>query len=101
MSSSVSQVPAAGAAHRGPQRRDLRRSLDRFGDALLFAACALAALLAVGVLLGVGYEIVHKASPSISKFGAGFIFHTTWQPNPPFEDFGAGTVLFGTMVSSF
>jgi phosphate transport system permease protein len=101
MSTSVSQAPAAGAPRGGSQRRDLRRSLDRFGDAVLFGACALAALLAVGVLLGVGYEIVQKASPSISKFGTGFIFDTTWQPNPPFEEFGAGTVLFGTMVSSF
>jgi phosphate transport system permease protein len=101
MSTSVSQAPAANARQGGPGRRDLRRSLDRFGDVVLFGACALAAVVAVGVLLGVGYEIVHKASPSISKFGAGFIFHTTWQPNPPFEEFGAGTLLFGTMVSSF
>jgi phosphate transport system permease protein len=79
----------------------LRRSLDRFGDALLFGICALAALLAAAVLIGVGYEIVNGAAPSISKFGAGFIFNTTWQPNPPFEELGAGTVLFGTVVSSF
>jgi phosphate transport system permease protein len=80
---------------------DRRRTFDRFGDALLFGVCALAALLAIVLLVLVGYEIFHGASPSISKFGTSFIFDTNWQPNPPFEDFGAGTLLFGTLVSSF
>jgi phosphate transport system permease protein len=80
---------------------DRRRTFDRFGDGLLFGVCALAALLAIVLLVLVGYEIFHGASPSISKFGTSFIFDTNWQPNPPFEDFGAGTLLFGTLVSSF
>ncbi len=84
-----------------PRRRDWRRSFDRFGDGLLLGVCALAALVAVVVLILVGYEVVHGASPSISKFGAAFVFHTTWKPNPPFEEFGAGTLLVGTMVTSF
>ena len=50
------------------------------------------------MLLVVGYEVVHGAGPAISKFGLGFVFHTTWQPN--FHIFGAGSVLFGTAVSS-
>ena len=51
------------------------------------------------VLLLIGYQIVHGASPAISKFGLGFLVHTTWQPN--FNVFGAGSLLFGTVVSSF
>jgi phosphate transport system permease protein len=101
MSSAAAPSITAEAPAPGPQGRDWRRSLDRFGDGLLFGVCALAALLAVAVLLLVGYEVIHGASPSISKYGASFIFHTTWKPNPPFEEFGAGTVLFGTAVSSF
>jgi phosphate transport system permease protein len=101
MSTAATSTHPTEAPARAPRRRDWRRSSDRFGDGLLFGLCALAALLAVVVLLLVGYEIVHGASPSISKFGAAFVFHTTWQPNPPFEEFGAGTVLFGTAVSSF
>jgi phosphate transport system permease protein len=93
---SPGEVPA-----RAPRRRDWRRSFDRFGDGLLVGICAFAGLVVVAVLFLVGYEVVHGAAPSISKFGLDFIFRTTWQPNPPFEDFGAGTVLFGTMVSSF
>jgi phosphate transport system permease protein len=75
------------------------RRVDRIGDGVLHGVCALAALLGVVVLLLIGYQIVHGASPAISKFGLGFVLHTTWQPN--FGVFGAGSVLFGTVVSSF
>ena len=101
MSTAVSPAPRSNSRHRVAAGRDWQRSLDRFGDGLLFGVCALAALLAAAILILVGYQVVHGASPAISKFGLGFIFHTTWQPNPPFEDFGAGSVLFGTVVSSF
>ncbi len=101
MSTAVGPAPQFNTPATGSRRRDRQRSLDRFGDGLLFGVCALAALLTATILILVGYEIVHGASPAISKLGAGFVFHTTWQPNPPFEDFGAGSVLFGTVVSSF
>jgi phosphate transport system permease protein len=91
-------VPAAGSGRGGHAARRLRR-IDRIGDGLLHGICALAALLGAVVLLLVAYQIVHGASPAISKFGLGFLFHTTWQPN--FNVFGAGTVLYGTIVSSF
>jgi phosphate transport system permease protein len=84
-----------------PRRRDWRRSFDRFGDGFLVGVCGFAGLITVVVLVLVAYEVVHGAGPSISKFGLGFVFHTTWQPNPPFEDFGAGVLLYGTMVTSF
>ena len=88
----VSPGRSARAANR------LRR-IDRIGDGVLYGVCALAALLGVAVLLLIGYQIVHGATPAISKFGLGFLVHTTWQPN--FNVYGAGTVLFGTMISSF
>jgi phosphate transport system permease protein len=72
---------------------------DRIGDGILYGLCALAALLGVVVLLLVAYQVVHGASPAISKFGLGFLTSTSWQPN--FGVFGAGSVLFGTLVSSF
>jgi phosphate transport system permease protein len=78
--------------------RRLRR-LDRLGDGALYGLCALAALLGAAVLLLIAYQVVHGAAPAISKFGPAFLWHTTWQPN--FGVFGAGTVLFGTIVSSF
>jgi phosphate transport system permease protein len=92
--------PAPGSARPARSRSaDRRRSLDRFGDGALHVVCALAALLAVAALLGLAYMIVHGAGPAISKFGLGFVTSTEWQPT--FGVFGAGTVLFGTLVSSF
>lgn len=101
MSTAASPVaqPEPGAG--GRKHRDLRRSLDRFGDGFMYAICVLAAVIAAVALVAIAYEVIHGASAAISKFGVGFIFNTTWQPNPPFEEFGAGTVLFGTLVSSF
>jgi phosphate transport system permease protein len=72
--------------------------MDRAGDRLLFGVCLLAALLAVAVIVLLGYEVVNGASPAISKFGLGFLVHTDWKPN--FKIFGAGSLLFGTIVSS-
>jgi phosphate transport system permease protein len=88
-----------GQGGRGKRAATRLRRIDRIGDGLLYGLCALAALLGAVVLLLVGYQIVHGASPAISEFGIGFLTHTTWQPN--FNVYGAGTVLFGTVVSSF
>jgi phosphate transport system permease protein len=75
-----------------------RRSGDRIGDGVLYGLCAFASILAVVILVAIAYQVIHGASPAISKFGLGFIGHTTWKPN---EDiFGAGSVLYGTLLSS-
>jgi phosphate transport system permease protein len=99
--SSTTANPAyvPGGSARGASPAGRLRRIDRIGDGVLYGACALAALLGVAVLLLIGYQVVHGAGPAISKFGLGFLFHTTWQPN--FGVFGAGTLLFGTIVSSF
>jgi phosphate transport system permease protein len=89
----------AGNSGRDARAASRLRRIDRFGDGLLFGVCALASLLGAVVLLLVAYQMVHGASPSISKFGLGFLTQTTWQPN--FNVYGAGTLIFGTVVSSF
>jgi len=76
----------------------VRKRLDLVGDRALFGVCLLAALLAAAIILLVGYQIIHGASPAISKFGFAFVYETTWQPN--FGEFGAGSLLFGTAVTS-
>jgi phosphate transport system permease protein len=91
-------VTSTGSAQGARSSSRLRR-VDRIGDGVLYGACALAALLGVVVLLLIGYQVVHGASPAISKFGLGFLTNTTWQPN--FGEFGAGSLIFGTAVSSF
>jgi phosphate transport system permease protein len=76
-----------------------RKQVDRLLDGVLFGVCAFAALLSTVVILVIAYQVVKGASPAISKFGLGFLSETTWQPN--FGVFGAGSLLFGTVVSSF
>jgi phosphate transport system permease protein len=95
---SSTAAPATLPSPRPAKRRSLRRQLDRFGDRAMFGICLAAALLAGVTIAVVAYQVVDGASPAISKFGLGFVTSTTWQPN--FGEFGAGSLLFGTAVSS-
>lgn len=70
----------------------------RVGDRVLLVLCGDAGLLAVLVLVGVAYQVLSGAGPSISHFGLGFIGQTRWAPN--FGVFGAAVVIYGTLVSA-
>jgi phosphate transport system permease protein len=96
MSTAAPSAVRAGA--RAGRMSPLRKRLDLVGDRTLFGVCALAALIAAATIVLVGYQIVHGAQPALSKFGFGFVYETTWQPN--FGEFGAGSLLFGTAVTS-
>ena len=91
-------IRLAGAlpGYGGPRSRT--RSADRIGDGVLYGLCIFAALLAVVAIAAIGYQVIHGASASISRFGLGFVVHSTWKPN--FGIFGAGTFLYGTTVTS-
>ncbi|HEX2393280.1 MAG TPA: phosphate ABC transporter permease subunit PstC [Solirubrobacterales bacterium] len=91
--------PATLPRPRAARRGSVRRRLDRLGDRLLYAICLAAALLAAAVIVVVAYQVVHGAQPAISKFGLGFLTDETWQPN--FGEFGAKSLIFGTVVTSF
>jgi phosphate transport system permease protein len=71
---------------------------DRLGDGVLRGLCVFAALLALLALLTIAYEVISGASLAIGHFGLGFLGHAVWQPN--FSVFGAGVLLFGTVVTS-
>ena len=75
-----------------------RQSGDRIGDGILYGLCLFASILAVVILVVITYQVVDGARPALSKFGLGFVGHTTWKANE--DQFGAGTVLYGTLVSS-
>ncbi len=81
------------------QARSRARPPSRFGDRVMFGLCAFAAVLATAVLFGVGYQLITNAQPAISRFGLGFLWHSNWAPN--FMIFGAGAMIYGTVVSSF
>ena len=80
-----------GVFHRGS-------GASQLGDRVLFGLCAAAGLVIVVTLADVAYELVHNASPALSRYGLGFLTHTTWAPN--FERFGALDLIYGTLVTS-
>jgi phosphate transport system permease protein len=93
----TSTPPNAVLPHRVSPFR-ARRSGDRIGDAVLYGLCALASLLAVAILGLIAYQLIHGASPAISKFGLSFVTDAVWEPNR--DIFGARTVVVGTLLSS-
>jgi phosphate transport system permease protein len=95
---SATAGPAALRKPSAQRSQTLRKRVDRIGDRALYGICLSAALLGAAVIGLIGYQVVHGAIPAIDKFGLGFLTHTTWQPN--FGVFGAGSLLFGTVVSS-
>jgi phosphate transport system permease protein len=89
--------PAASASAHARSRRHVRR-VDRVGDVALRGVTVGASLLVALVIFEIGYQVVHGASPAISRFGSGFLGHADWRPN--FKVFGAATMLYGTAVTS-
>ena len=91
-------VGSGVALPRRPAVFQNRRSSDRIGDGILYGLCAFASVLAVVILGAIAYKVIDGATPAIHKFGLGFVTGTTWEPNR--DVFGAGTVIYGTLVSS-
>jgi phosphate transport system permease protein len=81
-----------------PVLRARRNLTDRIGDPLLRGLSGLAAAVAVLVIAGIVYEVIHLAWPAITKFGIGFVTTNDW--NPVAESFGAVPFLYGTAVTS-
>ena len=96
---SSTATPVAVRRQRAARFGTWRKKADRLGDGLLYGVCLAAALLGVATILVIGYQVVHGAAPAFSEFGFGFVLSNDWQPN--FGEFGAGPLLFGTLVSSF
>ncbi|MCW2966964.1 MAG: pstC [Solirubrobacteraceae bacterium] len=71
---------------------------DRLGDALLKGLCILACLVALALMADLVYQVISRSHLAFSKFGIGFLTDTTWKPN--FDQFGAGSLIFGTAVTS-
>jgi phosphate transport system permease protein len=68
------------------------------GDLIMRGLCLGAGLFVLITLGAILLEITLNARPAISKYGLGFLTHTTWADNK--NQFGAAVMLFGTAVSS-
>jgi len=88
-------TPSARPGQAGSARIRYRRvSLDRlFQSGITSLALAPILVLAVVILLLGG-----DALPAIMRYGAGFLFGTTWDPVK--EEFGAAIFIFGTILTS-
>jgi phosphate transport system permease protein len=71
---------------------------DRIGEPALRILTMLAGVASVALLVWIAETVFNQASPAISRFGLAFVGHTTW--NPVKNVFGAGSFIYGTLVSS-
>lgn len=75
-----------------------QRLADRLGEPLFRGLTAAAGIVSVGLVVWIAETVFSQAGQAISKFGLGFVGHTTW--NPVVDVYGAGAFVFGTLVSS-
>ncbi len=87
-----------GRPRAGTRGRARPKPAGRVGDRVLFALCALAGLIVVVTLADVVYQLADNGRLAISRFGLGFLVHSTWAPG--FHVEGAGALIYGTLLSS-
>src|SRR4051794_2653243 len=92
-------MEAQAAADRASVLRRTRRVTDWIGDGVLHGLTALAAFASLLVVAALVWKVVDGAGPSISHFGIGFVWESSWNPVP--NDFGARQFIIGTLVTSF
>jgi phosphate transport system permease protein len=85
------------ASARARVRRRLKR-VDRTADWSLRALCFAGAVVIQLVIVDIAYQLIHGGHLAISRFGLDFLTHTEWKPN--FNVFGAGSLIYGTAVTS-
>jgi phosphate transport system permease protein len=83
----MSSLPSAGRARTGALM-----------DRLFGWAARAAALLTLGLLLGILVSLVIGAAPAIHRYGLGFFTSTTWDPVR--EEFGGLVMIYGTLTTS-
>ncbi|MGZ4289094.1 MAG: phosphate ABC transporter permease subunit PstC [Gaiellaceae bacterium] len=79
-------------------RRPFEGRRVRLGDLILQGVAGIAALGSLVLVVLIAVKIVQGARLSISTFGLSFVWHVAW--DPVHGVFGAGSFLFGTVVTS-
>ena len=74
------------------------RGTRTVGDTVFRVVLTAFALVIPAVMLALVLELGLQAWPSITRFGAKFLFTSTWDPVA--EIYGAAPMIFGTLVSS-
>ena len=85
----------------GSTRRPFTGRRVRFGDVVLqlvAGAAALGATVLVGLII---WKLVDGSRLSLSKYGLGFVTRIAWNPVVGHELYGAGSFVFGTVITSF
>ena len=94
-------LPARAAGPRAepdaPEPKMVRRD-DRFGDRVFAAMTTGAALITLGLLLGIILSLVAGAIPAMREFGLSFLWTAEWDPVK--ERFGGLVMIYGTLVTS-
>jgi phosphate transport system permease protein len=76
----------------------MARRDDRFGDRVFAAMTTGAALITLGLLLGIILSLVAGAIPAMREFGLSFLWTAEWDPVK--ERFGGLVMIYGTLVTS-
>ncbi len=90
MSATTLQAPPIGA----------RRRIGEMGDRIFAGLCTGAGAFVLVLLGAIIVTLFLGALPAFERFGAEFIWGTTWNPVEGREEFGAGVSILGTVVSS-
>jgi phosphate transport system permease protein len=80
-----------------PPTRALQRSA--WPDRIFGWAARGAAILTLGLLLGILASLVVGAWPAISKYGLGFLTSSVWDPVQ--NEYGGLVMIYGTLATSF
>ncbi len=76
----------------------IERRASRWVDGVFTGLSSLGALAPVGIVALMGTVLVIAGYPAIVRFGPSFLWSVAWDPID--LDFGAGAVMFGTVVTS-
>jgi phosphate transport system permease protein len=79
-------------------RRPLTGRRVRLGDLILQGVAGIAALGSLVLVVLIAWKIIQGSRLALSTFGISFVWHVAW--DPVHNDFGAGSFLFGTIVTS-
>jgi phosphate transport system permease protein len=71
---------------------------DRFGDQVFAVLTTGAALVTLGLLLGIILSLVAGSIPAMREFGLSFLWTAEWDPVK--ERFGGLVMIYGTLVTS-